>query len=64
MSPYEDWIACVFEAPNYLTSPNAKWNHHSFASTGTFTDRDLVRGALQSCLDGFAAEIAKLRGIA
>lgn len=61
VSPYDDWIACVFEAPNYLTSDNCKWNHHSFATTRVAYNRDHVRDALQRTLDQFAWELRRLR---
>lgn len=67
VSPYADWIGTVFDDAKAAARAvgandyNGKWNHHSFASTGTFTDRDAVRAALQGALDGFASGLAKIR---
>jgi hypothetical protein len=66
VSPYPDWIACVFDdarAAAFIgaNAYNGKWNHHSFVEIGDWRDRDSVRAALQATLDGFADGIARLR---
>lgn len=65
VTAYDDWIACIFD--EYEKSPaayggfsNGKWNHHSFAQSGHWTDREAVKDALAETLEFFQTQIRRM----